>query len=840
MTVIKIDKNSKLGKGATATIYKAYYADELYAVKLYNENIRFNKAKIDAMLSNPPANLFIKFADDVFPQLAWPQKLVNFDDGVTNGYLMPVIDLDESFPLDYFYDSILFKKLNAPDESAISYKIEIARNLASIIADLHKHRHFFVDLKPQNIRVFRHTHIVTLLDCDGFSIASNSEARFPAELISSDYICPEAYKNQLSPKVLGEEQDLYALAVILFQLLNNGTHPFQGVLQDETINASTNDEKAALGLYPHGLEHDKRILPRCQSIHELWPTTTRKLFDRAFVGDHNNRPTALEWSEHFDQILKDKMLVRCEKFPLNISHMRFKLKECPRCYLDDIKINTNKSSSNSSNQGSTSPKIHDVQTDGYAWLKLIVLGGAVFFLINMCSQKPKDDSVGYSQKPNASVSRPKSETNSVEPINNETILNESHPKPIKNDIDSIQKSIDIGISQKKDFEVEFKKWSEKNPWFQTELEMKVFALHVVDELNKKGLKDPKTYFTQLDKTVHENFKFYFENLEKNKLKTAEIQYEKGWKFLVGKGVKKDLSEAFKWFSLAAESGNMEAQSVLALMYEKGNGVDADKSKAIYWYGVAAKQGESDAIKWLKKHNESENGLKNSSNLNRKSADHGDVIAQRNMAESFYTGNGVTKNLKTAYDWFLIAALNGDAISQRSIGVMYEKGYGIKKNYKEAMSWYIKSAQQNNIDAKFNLGLMYQEGLGVSKDLKEAFNWYLSAAKQGHINAQYFIGNMYEKGLGVNKDLKESFVWFKKCAEQGDATAQFEIGYMYFNGQGVEKDYMDAAFWYRKSAEQGNALAQQELGYMYANGLVGAPEDRNKWHRDFGNLDVMGH
>lgn len=92
MAQIKIDKNTKLGRGATATIYKANFDGVLYAAKVYNDKNRFNKAKIEAMLSNPPANILIKFADEVFPQLAWPQKIFRLDNGQTHGYLMPIID----------------------------------------------------------------------------------------------------------------------------------------------------------------------------------------------------------------------------------------------------------------------------------------------------------------------------------------------------------------------------------------------------------------------------------------------------------------------------------------------------------------------------------------------------------------------------------------------------------------------------------------------------------------------------------------------------------------------------------------------------------------------------
>jgi serine/threonine protein kinase len=330
-----IDKKTQLGRGATATIYKAIDNDgEECAAKIYNEETTVNKEKINAMLSNVPANVTIDFAGKTYPQLAWPTSLLE-SNGTPTGYLMPLVDLNDSFPLDYYYDQVLFNKLKAPDEAAISYKLEIAKNLSLIVAELHSHGHYFIDLKPQNIRVFRRTHIVTLLDCDGFSIKSNNNKRYPAELISTDYISPEAYRENIPPQELEENQDRYALAVIIFQLLNQGTHPFQGILKDST-GAATNDEKAASGLYPHGLVVDSRIAPRPQSTHSLWLESTRKLFDQAFIGSRSTRPSAAEWAEHFNQLLEDKSLVRCDRFPTNVAHMRFKRRKCPACYLSEL------------------------------------------------------------------------------------------------------------------------------------------------------------------------------------------------------------------------------------------------------------------------------------------------------------------------------------------------------------------------------------------------------------------------------------------------------------------------------------------------------------------------
>lgn len=340
--LVKVDVGTHIGRGATANVYLANVGSSEYAAKIYHNSSTFNAAKIRAMIENPPGQVYKKLGGKNYPQLAWPIGVITDTQGLEHGILLPLIDQNESFSLDHYYDSVLFSKLNSKDEAALSYKLEIAHNLSEIVSDLHEHGHYFIDCKPQNIRVFKTNHVVTLLDCDGFSIKGKSK-RFAAELLSTDYISPEAQRQNLAPQRLREPQDRYALAVILFQLLNRGTHPFQGIHLDKSITESTNDEKAAAGLYPHGLTPNSRIAPRPYSTHQFWDMQTRLLFDQAFTtGSPTKRPSASDWASHFAGVLANKELERCANFPNDLNHIRFQGMGCAACYLADLKSTTSK------------------------------------------------------------------------------------------------------------------------------------------------------------------------------------------------------------------------------------------------------------------------------------------------------------------------------------------------------------------------------------------------------------------------------------------------------------------------------------------------------------------
>jgi hypothetical protein len=57
------------------------------------------------------------------------------------------------------------------------------------------------------------------------------------------------------------------------------------------------------------------------------------------------------------------------------------------------------------------------------------------------------------------------------------------------------------------------------------------------------------------------------------------------------GIRKDEKEAFRWFSSAAEHGDLKAQSKLGLLYRSGRGVPPDANRAYFWAIVASARGD---------------------------------------------------------------------------------------------------------------------------------------------------------------------------------------------------------------------------------------------------------
>jgi TPR repeat protein len=160
------------------------------------------------------------------------------------------------------------------------------------------------------------------------------------------------------------------------------------------------------------------------------------------------------------------------------------------------------------------------------------------------------------------------------------------------------------------------------------------------------------------------------------------------------------------------------------------------------------------------------------------------------------------NFQAAMQQYRKAAEQGSALAQTDLGNLHFQGQGVPKDYLRAITLWRKAADQGAAEAQYNLGYMYRHGLGLPQDYQQAFDWFQKSADQGWGQAETSLGFMYATGLGVPQDHKQALVWYRKAADQGIAAAQHSLGLSYEHGWGVTQDLEQALTWYEKAAEQG--------------------------------------
>jgi hypothetical protein len=87
------------------------------------------------------------------------------------------------------------------------------------------------------------------------------------------------------------------------------------------------------------------------------------------------------------------------------------------------------------------------------------------------------------------------------------------------------------------------------------------------------------------------------------------------------------------------------------------------------------------------------------------------------------------------------ATRGDADAQLQLADMYYTGNGLKQDYTQAFLWYRRAAQQGNMNAQYKLGNIYLMGEGIEQDDVQAAQWYERAAEQGHEAARHNYENL---------------------------------------------------------------------------------------------------
>jgi uncharacterized protein len=116
------------------------------------------------------------------------------------------------------------------------------------------------------------------------------------------------------------------------------------------------------------------------------------------------------------------------------------------------------------------------------------------------------------------------------------------------------------------------------------------------------------------------------------------------------------------------------------------------------------------------------------------------------------------NFDLAFHEFSVAAEEGLDLAQYNLAILYFMGQGVEKDVASAFKWTKAAAEQGHTAAQYNLGSLYFSGDGTDEDVDQAVHWYSEAAAGGHPEAAYLLAKMYQEGEGVKQDLVLAHAW----------------------------------------------------------------------------------
>lgn len=259
---------------------------------------------------------------------AWPQQLLlePRTRGAV-GFLMPRVDGHREIHALYGPTA---RKAAFPDASW-AFLVRAARNLAAAFDTVHRHGHVIGDVNQGNVVVSRKA-TVRLIDCDSFQVTHDGRT-YPCRVGVPLFTPPELQHQRLDNVERTPDHDRFGLAVLVFQLLFMGRHPFAGRHPDRVVPV-----EAAIreGIFAFGREA-RRLgwePPPFSLLLEDVTVPVADLFERAFghaAAAGEPRPTAADWVRELDAL--EPRLVICGEDPRHV-HPQPR-DACPWCRIEN-------------------------------------------------------------------------------------------------------------------------------------------------------------------------------------------------------------------------------------------------------------------------------------------------------------------------------------------------------------------------------------------------------------------------------------------------------------------------------------------------------------------------
>lgn len=318
MTGDRVTLRSTGTAGGEGAIYHVVEDASLLA-KIYHPEQRSpdRVAKLAAMLNDPPLDPL-----ELPITIAWPVDAVVVN-GAIVGFLMP--KAGETRPLHEVYTP----KMRRRELPGLTYRylVRMARNLAAAIDVLHERGYVIGDVNESNV-LAASTALVTLVDTDSFQVVDRQGRQsFRCPVGKPEYTPPELQGRNFREVDRTAAQDCFGLAVLLFQLLMEGTHPFDGAFLGSGDPPSI-DQRIAVGQFPYGARPGS-WKPKPIAPHFEWlDPAIQHLFRRAFETSRPaDRPTARQWATALETA--EASLTTCSANP---NHLYFGHRgSCPWC-----------------------------------------------------------------------------------------------------------------------------------------------------------------------------------------------------------------------------------------------------------------------------------------------------------------------------------------------------------------------------------------------------------------------------------------------------------------------------------------------------------------------------
>lgn len=310
----------EIASGGEGSIHEVKGRSNL-VVKLYHREAQRSKqvieiaSKVQYMLDHPPSPPDDLASHTEHHYWTWPLAVL-FSEAQFVGYVMPKITGIKGEEFLQFGSGFSWQA-----------RLIACRNFVSLVQATHQAGYIIGDLNPRNLffTPVKNDILPSVTDTDSFQIGGvGQEVLFPCKVQNPEYSAPELIETLARERTL--EQDYFTLAIVLFQILSLGVHPFSGAMK-----GAVNQEIRLNILKNRNVLFSKELIrPKAMLDASIFPSEMLTLFDRTFRKGHTVtklRASTEEWLGVLDEVIAG--LETCTKNPHHFYSNH--LSECPWC-----------------------------------------------------------------------------------------------------------------------------------------------------------------------------------------------------------------------------------------------------------------------------------------------------------------------------------------------------------------------------------------------------------------------------------------------------------------------------------------------------------------------------
>lgn len=261
--------------------------------------------KLFYMVDNQPP-----FAASSAYRIAWPTSVVlrTKKNPRAVGFLMPQMDADKFAEIGTFFNPARRGRRALKRNRAYTFLhlLGMALNLSHAVAHIHSQGHVIGDLNSRNILASDRGQIA-VIDTDSFHIIEEGTERVHRCSVGTpEYTPPRLQGVPFAKRDRKRDDDQFALAVMIYQLLFQGQHPFSGqyVDRDEKQDLTTLPQRIAQGSFVHGPQTKINHSPGT-GAYIIWRDSPLKKQFRTAFRRKGKRTEANEWAEAIERSAAD-------------------------------------------------------------------------------------------------------------------------------------------------------------------------------------------------------------------------------------------------------------------------------------------------------------------------------------------------------------------------------------------------------------------------------------------------------------------------------------------------------------------------------------------------------